>query len=264
MTHDEDAPTHWIAIAAEVEPVLAATPREKRRQILETAAKRFGRRPQTLRRMVKALRFVTTRAKAVGLAVEDVRAPVVCLEVWERMEKVFPDTHLDMRRQVLLGQHSFRDLLRLEQTMRRERDGPARAGLSDWPSFVAGVVADLSLGNDWTPPIGRDKKLHSPTARKLMVDLEFRVGNKESGALFLSPRIVFSESRGRTTADVLPRAATALFFYARVVYLAWDGEERFDVERYFADAPRRDEIGIEVVAFTETPFGAVAGAAYGA
>ena len=214
----------WLRIASSVEPELAAAPRALRREVLERAAERYGRQPSTIHRMVRAYRYVVTRAKAVGVELNQIAAPVVCIEILERMERRSEPVSLDFRRRVLSGELSFQQLRVEERALKTTAVKQVRNSVVDWRAFCIELSYDLFEGKMLSAAFGADRKIYSHVARNLSVDWEVEL-ELEKVAVFLSPQCVFSEFRGGTVLEQLPRVIMAALFYDRWVYLPWDVSE---------------------------------------
>ena len=258
----------WIALARTVEPALAAAKRTERTALLACVAQERGYKPPTVRRMVKAYRYLLGRAKSVGVDLDDVRAPLVCVEVVERLERANETLDPELRRSVLVGEVTFRELLKLEQGILEARQERQRAVSSDtrnnqvdWTAFAIELSDDLFGSGKLSFAFAANRKAYSQPARDLSVDWEVNY-EEERIAIFLSPKIVFSEFRGKSILDQLPRAVMATFYYDKVIYVAWDSKEIEQIEGYVVPAPAIFDLSLEFLALMDLPTGRLNASVY--
>ena len=237
----------WITVASGLARQIDASPRRERAGVIAAAAATQSHSIQTVRRMVRAFRYVLSNCKGCGLTLTEVGAPIAAVEVLERLERNYLGPNMVLRRAVLLGHFTFRELLDRERQAKVAhdvRDGTPSKQVG-WSELSAILTERYFLGEPSSFSGGSARSELGPVAVKLRVDWEVTTKEGRAAALFLSPKESLSASRGLTLMDILPSAVTATYFFDRVIYVASD-EDEAETVRAFLAAAHRGPIPLEV------------------
>ena len=245
--HRDQSP--WIGIAERLHPRLVGLGRSEQRRLYREVADGLGRKPATLERMVRAYQYALRHAKACVSDISEVLAPVVCLEVLERLERKAPELAAELTCEVMRGEVSFRRLLRIERQASVGRD-VWKPG-SNWDAFAIEVLTDLYGAVGWSSAFNAERQGYSEMGKLLKVDWEVDLDDGRSIAIFLSPQIIYSAGGGKPVEQRLALAFMAMSFYDEVGFLAADAEERTAIEFYVGRARHPERMSLVVWGFEE-------------
>ncbi len=220
-----DANGAWIEPALAFSARLAEVAKGEQPRFFAEQSLVFGITVQTLRRNTLAARYCASHAKGVGLAVKDVVAAALTVEMLIRLERRDRAAANKIRKAVFEGRVSAREMQeRLRAVPERK---PRGRRMSEWTSFALGIIEMCYT----EAPQSFAKAEHSEIGKLLKVDIEVWLkGAKVPDAIFLSPLDDYSECAGLTFEDQVPFILAACVMYPRVNLAL---HERSEADRIF-------------------------------
>ena len=182
--------------------------------------------PLTLKRTVIAARYCARHAKSAGMAVGDINAAVLAVELLMRLERRDRGGANAMRKAVFDGSLSVREMRKRLKAVPDKK--PRGRSMDDWSIFALSMIEQLyselplSFGTGETSALGK----------LLRVDIEVTIEEAcRPHAIFISPLDDYSECAGLTIDDQFPFIMAAALVYPRVNLAL---HEPAEAERFFA------------------------------